>query len=666
MSMLPDSSMELTTEGQLLVDAKEAADWNRRFAYCQAARLTYEEQWYTNLAFYLGKQWVVWQRVAATNTTRLIEPPAASNRVRLIINKIRPIIRRELTKLTKEEPIFYVSPKTTEPEDVAASRCAEGLSQYILEESKLKNRRRKATFWTCITGTGFLKITCPGLDQAMIMEAISPWHIFVPDLQTEDLEDQPYVIHARGVTQEKVQSAYGVRVTPKATVSGSQLEQKLFTALGIKQDASAHQRLVYLKEIWIKPGNFPEYPEGGMLVMAEDKIIYRYKFDPSNEAPPPVEVTNGEVQVGLEELIQNPFLQEPKIKRTNYPYMHGMFPFVKISHIPAGRFYSVSVIEDLISLQREVNKTRSQHIEIKNRVAKPAMTYGKGSINPKMVTSEPGVMIAVNPGFDPPKYMDSPVISPIFTEEVEMLYRDMDDSSSQFEVTRGSTPPGVEAASAIAYLQEENDSILHETIASIEEAMEITGRQCLLNAQQFWTQEKIVDIVSKNNTTDATIFKSGDLRGNTDLKIEAGSIAPVSRAAKQAFITGLIKDGIIPPEKGLRYLQMNETNRLYDELQVDSKQAQRENYAMTHQGGITSLPVNPWDNHEIHIYEHGLFMKSQEFELLDMNMKSVVVNHWLQHKQAGDLDVRRQLQLGAPPDQSGAGPIPGQQQLPVG
>lgn len=633
----------LQTKAQTELDNKEVQFWNNKFEMCVQLRRPFEEQWYTNLAYYLGRQWIVWNKTS-TGITRLLEPPVDNTRVRLVINKIKTYIRREHTKLTKEEPIWYAKPATTEPKDISIARCAQALTEYILDESSFTRVRSKATFWTCITGTGYIKVICDSKNAPIILEAPSPWEIFVPYLQQQDMESQTFVIHARGVPADTVKNLYGVDVSEDATSAGATLEQKLFTSLGITSAAAARQKLAYIKEIYVKPGVMSDYPDGATLVLCNNKIIYRYKYSAEEEAE--LQSQNAQFsEIPLEQMILEGLNALPQLKPTNYPYRHGMFPFLKFSHIPAGRFYACSIIEDLIPIQRELNKTRSQIVEVKNLTAKPMMMYTQGAINPKLLVSKPGLLVAVRPGFEPPVYLTQPDLPSYVLQEVEQLKLDMNESSSQFEVTRGSAPPGVEAASAIAYLQEENDSILHETISSIEEGIKGVGRQCLSLAQQFWSQEKILEIVSKNAATDAQIFKTGDLKGFTDVRVEPGSIAPISRAARQAFITGLIKDGIIPPERGLRYLQMNETDRLYEELQVDSRHAQRENYEMTHDNVIMAFPVNPWDNHEIHIYEHGLFLKSQEFELLDLQKKQVVVNHWLAHKGAMDLDVRRSSAL---------------------
>src|SRR4030095_7196458 len=44
------------------------------------------------------------------------------------------------------------------------------------------------------------------------------------------------------------------------------------------------------------------------------------------------------------------------------------------------------------------------------------------------------------------------------------------------------------------------------------------------------------------------------------------------------------------------------------------------------------LPINDWDNHEIHIFTHEKFMKSQAFEMLDPVVQEQFVKHVEAHK----------------------------------
>jgi hypothetical protein len=89
-----------------------------------------------------------------------------------------------------------------------------------------------------------------------------------------------------------------------------------------------------------------------------------------------------------------------------YPLPHGRFPFVKIDHVPSGMFYARSVVQDLIPLQKEYNRTRSIMLENRNLAGKPQWGYITGSIDPKKFNSRPGLLLAVQLGFDFPKALD--------------------------------------------------------------------------------------------------------------------------------------------------------------------------------------------------------------------------------------------------------------------
>ena len=584
---------------------KEISDWENKFRSCASARQPFEEQWYYNLAFYFGRQWAVWEKGTLSN--RLIEPPTPRNRVRLVSNKVKKAVRYEMAKLGKSEPVFYVVPNTTEASDIAGARVGENIAEYAMTEGHLSSVRRRAIFWVSTCGNGFIKTTCDGLDKPIDYDPLSPFHLFVPNIQEETIEKQPYIIIGKAVTPDVFWDKYHIEVKPDSIANGSTLEQRFFNAIGIKTNNQDNKNLTYVKEIWVKPCR--NYPTGALLVIADGKMAYAYSS--GNTQP-----------VG-----DNPdsFMKQDDYSISDYPYQTPYYPIVKIDNIPSGRFYADSPVMDLIPLQKEYNRTRSQIIESKNRTAKPQLTYEKGSLDPSKFTSEPGLMIPINPGFNPPKYLQPADLPSYVHADLQICDADMNEVASKFSI------PGVMAASAIAQIAEENDSVYHAPVTSIEEAMQGIGMMTLSHVSQFWTDAKIIKSVSRNNSFELMQFRMSDMNGNTDIRVESGSMIPQSRAGKQAFITELMKDGFLDPQKGLRYLQMNETNRLYEEMQSDARHAQRENWAMSVGSTVT---VNIFDEDQVHLYEHGLYMKTQEYELLGPVAKQNFLMHYADTKTA--------------------------------
>lgn len=681
-------------------DQKLCEVWSNKLKQAQTSRQSYERQWHQNLAFYHGKQWIVVGRSPDGNGFVLTEAPVTDKfRVRHTANRIKRIIRQELTKLSKEEPQFGTKPASTDESDRAAAMAADAIAEYLLYSKYFNKKRTDATLWAVLCGTSFIKnwydpnaIELDGLPGKVDFEAVTAFHLFVPYLQEPDLQKQPWAIHARVMSPEEVWNTYEKEIPPNTDVAQTLMDAKFMTALGIQSSRNKAAQMCYVKECWVRPNK--EFPNGAMFVVTENQLLYCYEppVDPTVEGPEqlgmdfnaPVGATStlNTEPVGENEgpPLSTTFKEPPSAKfdlkglmgrKYSFPYAHGKFPFAKIDHIPTGAFYADSSIKDLIPLQKEYNRTRSIMLETRNLAGKPQWSYIKGAINPQHFNSKPALLLAVNLGFEAPKPLDQPELPASIIPELDITLRDMDWSGGTNEIAQGRTPPGVEAASAIAYLQEENDTILYHTVQSLEAAVQETGSQILSLVHEYWDIDRIVTITSRNQAYEVKKFKASSLKPNSDFRVEPGSMAPRSSAAKQAFMVELLKMGIpgVEPRMLFKYLQFNETNALYGEMMQDTRHAQRENMKMAEgepvnvrmeQSGevdpTTGMPlqmprmgdevnefgeptgeqyiitVNSFDNHEEHIKTHQGYMKTQEWELLPDDVKQIFEDHVDEHK----------------------------------
>ena len=489
-------------------------------------------------------------------------------------------------------------------------------------------------WWTLICGTGFMKCYWdydkgpvdettqqPLGDVCFIPE--TPFHVLVPDFREISLEGQPWLIHAQAKSPEFIKMHYPDAM-PSSTNASEILEDSFLNLAGTK--TGQNQKSVLVLECWIKPGQHPQFPDGAFYTVVGDKIVQGYQ--------------------GL-------------------PFTHGQFPFAKFDHIPAGKFYSTSLVEDLIPLQKEYNRTRGQIIEAKNRMAKPQLVAARGSVDPSKITTEPGQVIEYIPGFPEPKPMALTPLPSYVLQELERIIQDWNDIAGQHEVTHGQVPPGVTAATAISYLQERDESKLSHTFDSLEEGIEQIAKMALSYVHDYWQTERIVRVTGPDGSFDAMAFKGSDLENNLDIRIEAGSALPTSKAAKQALIMDLMKMGFIDPQKGLEVMDMGGINKIYEQVQVDRRQAMRENLKM---GQVTGdimeqynqqnammmqqnpeqfaglvppiiVPVNTWDNHRMHIEVHNDYRKGQAFEQLPEETRALFEAHVQQHIEAIGLET---------------------------
>jgi hypothetical protein len=121
-----------------------------------------------------------------------------------------------------------------------------------------------------------------------------------------------------------------------------------------------------------------------------------------------------------------------------------------------------------------------------------------------------------------------------------------------------------------------------------------------------------------------------DIPEDVDAKVQAGSSLPQSRVAKQEFIISLWEQRIIQdPKVVLKLLEFGDVEGIYDDIDLDTSQAQRENELMKQ--GQYEEPED-FENHEVHIYEHNKFRKTEEYDALPDEIKQLFAQHVAVHQ----------------------------------
>jgi hypothetical protein len=253
---------------------------------------------------------------------------------------------------------------------------------------------------------------------------------------------------------------------------------------------------------------------------------------------------------------------------------------------------------------------------------------------------------------------------------------DIEDISGQHQVSKGSAPAGVTAGTAIQFLQEADNSFMATTHASIEDAIKKVAKQSIALAIQYWDSKRLVKVIGKDGSLSARYLEGADLINGTDIRIEGGSSLPQSKAARIALFMDLMNRGFLPPQDGLKLMKLSNMQEYWDEVDIDKNQALRENLQMSELDpqqtakarqevtqSITQqvsagmppgidpmsnpiaaqemelanepvIPVNEWDNHEIHLMVIENFMKGQEYETLDPAIQNEFKLHRQKHKDA--------------------------------
>ena len=623
-------------------DAAKLAAWvKQEYTKAKQARSQKQLQWYTNMAMFYGQQWVeaTGKNYPEGFQNQLTLPKKPYYSQRKTVNRIRAFARSEMSQFLSAIPNAVAVPATAEDEDVRAAYAAEQAWQSISESQKLRYHYSRAEWWKVITGNGFIKTwwdndavdKVSGQQGVIRYGSVTPFHLFVPDLREQEMDDQPFIINAytkpvAWCYQYFAKELAGKTLQPSVS-SPNQLIDDGYLNLANNVGNTPDSVVIY--ETWMKPGAHKLMPEGGVIISIDDLVV--------------------------------------SITRDGLPYNHGQYPFTKFEHIPTSTFYADSPLVDLNSLQREYNTLRSQISEAGNRMAKPQLIAAKGSIVPSKITNEPGLVIEYKAGFPAPQAMQLSPLPQYYVDQQDRVLGDMEDIGGQHDVSRGSAPAGITAGTAIAFLQEADNAYRTPQFQNIEDGYSRIAQQTIENFVQFVDLKRKIKTIGADGSFDTLLLNGADLKNGTDIRIQPGSSIGVSKAAQDARVMDMFGMGIIDQNTALRLLEIGGAQKILDLLQVAERKAQRENMkmkmlqpeqlmqydmavqmqqmqvqatgtAMDEQGNIIQpvppiIPVDDFDVHEKHIEVHNTFRMSQEYEVLSDEIKAQFDMHVKMHEE---------------------------------
>ena len=599
-----------------------------------------ELQAYLNISYYLGKQWVKLDK----NAGKIVEPPMEPWQVRFVANKIQPIVRTELAKITKNKFAMFVNPATSDDSDIRSARVAEKLVEWLEYELSLQDKDRENCLWGLCTGISFVKPfwnTNKGrefsdgdgktLHEGDVDCCVVPIFELKFDSSCSKWDEITWVCHEKIRTVSYIKDVYGVEVQAEDGISATNLYDAKLSALSTRGEGVEYRKLensAIVHEYWEKPS--VDYPLGRRITTCGDKVLL-YEED----------IGFGASDDSEREL---PF-----------------FPFCHIN-IP-GRLYPTCLVEQLIPLQREYNKSRSQIIENKNLYGNPIMLAPRGSLDEEP-TNEPGQFIEYNPmGNGKPEYLLPPMMSADVYKNIDILDSELEFVSGQHETSHGTTPTGVTSGTAIGYLQEQDDTKLGPTIANYISCKQKYMRYLLKMIQKMYDVERTVRIAGDNKRVETVSFKGADLT-SIDVRVNEGTMYQTSKAAMQDFVIKMVQYGLLLPTNErdrqliMKVLEFGIIDDVYSEMEQDTAQAQTENAKFEH--GDISPDVRDFYNHEAHVKEHNKLRKSELYAGMAPELKAAIDAHVDAHMQylmnqmlAGVQDTAAQA---AAPAQNAASP----------
>lgn len=667
---------------------------------CQQNRRSFDRMWFRSILYYLGNQWLSWDRGSNRWRERKLKkwvPKPVTNRYASSTAAICAAIQS-----TKVEPAAW--PATNDHDDIATANVADPILQVVKHEIQHDRLAGEVAKWLTLnadcfvwnyydkrdTSLGFITVNavqctncgleespeafasvcpqCGGLSDPIEIpdpshpaaqkfpvgrlkaKALSPLQVYF-NMDMVDPADRKRVAVAISYELQTVKEMYpelGDKIQPD-TSSGSYASQYFMDALAYSTEESS-------------------YSVGGSGRRDKVTLIHYFKL-PTTEAPDGVQLTMTLDGTSCEIGPLESFDVTQDETKTHF------LPVIQISYerVP-GRAYAKTPVYDLMSKQDQLNRLESLlELAAMKGVHNTWLLPAGSSIS--QLSGEPAQVIRWTPSGTGNAKPEAVTIAPFHQSMMELkkgYEADFEELAGTFDALKGNTPKGVSAGYAIQLLTERSYGRFGPAFAAWEQGwIEIYAMHLKL-FRTYATEPRFHKIKGAAGAWEIRHFSNADLNGSCDLRVEGGSTKPRSKLAEQALVEALFNMGIInsqDPEQRFQVANMFGMSEILGSSAEDERAAAGEWQAlldwepevdpMTGEP-IMGDPMNPgspfppggpnvdmvFDNHLTHVMEHRKPVRTDIWKQLPPWKQLFWRNHQLDHLMS--IQAQQQMAAGGP------------------
>ncbi len=353
-----------------------------------------------------------------------------------IFSIVESVVPKMLGTIFNTRPIISVVPRKGSSEDL--SKLLERLLEYQLDEDQLEFFTKILEFFKecAIYGSSFAKIIPRFNEDEMVsfnfvdIEPIDIFNVF-PDYRAKSIRRMKYIMQLSYVDYDELESGGRAGFYKNVPELLGQLEsmavvddykKKRLTSVGILDEYGwdANRKIVEVIEYWDK--------DNIITIGARKELLKKEK---------------------------NPF--------------GGLLPFIMARYIPVQHeLYGIGIPEISESLQEELNTVRNQRMDNVNLVINRMFIANKyADIDLDSLISYPGNVILTN-DINAIKALDTRDVTKSAYAEEEIIKRDIDNCTGEWEYGRGAPPQRRETATGIVRLQQASN-IRFDTVVKMLE-----------------------------------------------------------------------------------------------------------------------------------------------------------------------------------------------------
>ncbi len=564
-----------------------------------------------------------------------------SQRIALFVNRLKPAILNWISLITARPVSFRVSPATAEDQDIASARVQDKLSRYYWKKLLGDRLFIEALWMLYCTGCVFLQSTWDPLIGDEF--AVSP-----PDLLEPSELQSP-----EGGNGLNIRTRFVRRVAELLGVDAGAVqldEQDRFRA----HAGDLACELLTGFDI-VPPQRAESIEQAPWLIVRRyrhmEDLLSRYGKKAKGISPTTEDSYLGHVDYGTEEQWSGGYgqtesipsrspdhvrvfeLWRPKtrkypngfhavvsqntvLKKGENPYEHGEIPVVMLQELPSPKkFWPPSTIQDMMSLQAEINVSRSQVAQHKDQTVEPRIIAERGVGLDPMAFQVPREIVEVNPGkLDAVKpWVPEPLPSYMVYWE-QSLQKDFEDVARNHAPTQGKPTGTVRSGRQTIAYQEADARMNAPMMRMLRDDLGHVCRQWMMLLRQYADEERTTTIIGESNEPEVVTWSQQDLP-SAEFNVECELGSSVDRQTTMELIDMMTARGWLSPEKPgdreqvYRWLGQGVTQ------EVDESQQDRSNAAVENQEMIagTLPPVSDGDDHTVHLLEHRKAQKGANY-----------------------------------------------------
>lgn len=644
----------------------------------KAARVLLSRDWFRNVLFITGCQWLIW----ANGRWRQRDLPSWFPRAQT--NKFAEKYNDLVTQLVQTEPAITYRPATEDAQDQATAAIAERVKEVAYAEAGIEDKTQEVASWIIATGNCFgIPFYDMDPDHGMSFVAFQTCDACQTDFKPEELADQDPDAPAcpqcsgplrdstdptgapmgddypTGALQMDVCAPFEIRLDQRvrdfkklrrfvrvkkydvdwAKEHWEQFADKI-TADSTGDDLDQYY-MDLLANVTSSYGAGAGYLGAGQSQKQPKVTAYEFYELPTKKFPEGIRAVRlGKSAEAIVEAGPLPTKYGAGVKKGQKFLNIVKFGF----DLVPGRLWNKTRLDDLVPLQIQRNQIDATIRLTCQRMGNPVWLNPKGS-GVEIITGEPGQKIDYNPmsvggtSFAKPERIPAELgnLQPLIFQ-LQKIDDAMERIAGTFFLQGGNAPPGVTAASALQYLGEKGQQSMSLLTSAWAKGWREVQKQFLEIARQNWDEPRLRVVSGKNKKWQVEQFQKSDLQGSVDLIIDYNGLGPKSVAAERATIAQLVQLGAINPQDKQTQVQILKAMgqmKLLGSADLDEQDAIKEqDRFLTDETYVPA--IRPFvDNSEIHLAEHTDFAKTDEFMELPPERQQA----WYEHIKNTVLDI---------------------------